>query len=302
MLRDEPFNGGEFRVHILDGKGFVGNVFMRVEARPKPVPAAAPMVDGLHALVAGMTEGFRNLGTLIVQSAAAKTPAPSRGEMLAEMKTMAELLRPPALPVAKDSAQDVLKAAGEMLAMVEKMKPAGSSVPINSDGEISENALLLSVAEKFFTSLAKIKDQNVATVSGLDQPPRLPAPGNDETAAQPINGEDEMSATMRMFLPVLINQAALDGDVDTYANVILDHAGEAQALAFLEAPDWFEKLAAINKNIAPHKDWFSDTREAVIELLRESDDAGIKARAAAIRLTTDAEAPIVTEAAPPVVQ
>ena len=303
-LRDEPFNGGEFRIHILNGTGFAGNKFLRVEPRPKKIETVVSQGNNeMMLLASAMTSGFQELGKLIVGTAQNRPPIPTRKDMLDEMQIMSAILKPATVPVERtNTAAEVLSSAREMLRMVESMKPEKSLV--SESGEISENALLLGMAERFFTAIGKMKENTDAV-----QPLAIAAnPGNGGgSPAMPVTPVEktevnQMVETMRMFLGVLINQAVLNGDCETYANVILDHAGESRALQYLSSPDWFDKLTAMNKDVMHHRGWFDELRGAIVEICRESDNAEIVKIAKAIRLTGDTVSDNVVAENPPVIQ
>ena len=79
----------------------------------------------------------------------------------------------------------------------------------------------------------------------------------------PVESADDMSFMLKMYLNQLIQQAKRNGDVELYADLILDQVGD-EIYALIEAPDWFDKLVAVNAEVSLHRAWFEALKEALL--------------------------------------
>lgn len=108
--------------------------------------------------------------------------------------------------------------------------------------------------------------------------PQLPAP---KPAASEISAaDDDAMMLLRMALKTLIESARAESDVDTYANMVLDHAPHAQVKTFLDDPKWFENICNMNAGAKPYAAWFTSLRERVLALIAEESASDTMAGAA----------------------
>jgi len=105
----------------------------------------------------------------------------------------------------------------------------------------------------------------------MPQPASVPTP-------QP-SGDDAMLALLQWLsgtLQQLVLQAAKNKDPELYAEVVLDNVPEsadlAQLRSFIDKEDWWKQLQQFQPAVAPYQGWFTQFREALLELL---DDRGV---------------------------
>lgn len=288
MLQSEPYNGGRFRLHFVSPTGFVANMAINVAAAPQKPTAS---MDSQVLTV--INENFKQLGEMLSRVIAPQSVVqqPTRMQLLEEMRLMAEMFRSPvAQPAQSASPLDAFKMMREF---VELQKVIAPPVVATTNGEVNTTATLINVAERFFTNLLEAKKLDAERMNQQNPPPPLPVQQIAHipaTETQP-KGNDEML----MFVRMLCTQAKAKGDIETYANMILDNVPEPVALEFVNAPDWFEKIASIEPEVIAHKDWFNELRAAIIEMLEpdtESNTEGLPetAPAATVQASTTADA------------
>ena len=81
-----------------------------------------------------------------------------------------------------------------------------------------------------------------------------------------------MMALIRAAVAQLVRAAENNSNPISYAEVVLDQAGDDVAHQFLSAPDWFDTLAGLNPKVNEHREWFTELREEALRLLSETDD------------------------------
>lgn len=253
MLADEPYNGGTFRLHFRSPTGLVANKQLTVAPRRKALTGAAPEVAQLHET---MQRGFSMLAEAMAKAIqpAAPVPQPTRRELIEEMAAIASLFRQSAAPQPAADPLSALKMVREFSEVAKSLVPAPAVV--TDGGEINTTATLLNLADKYFSSLSKMKNEaETAHVAALPQP-----------QPQPEQSREDGMQQLRAFAKMLCVRAAGGADVETYANLILDEVGDETARQFVESADWFEKLSEIAPEAKNYRAWFDELRQALIDM------------------------------------
>ena len=81
-----------------------------------------------------------------------------------------------------------------------------------------------------------------------------------------------MMALLRAAVAQLVRAAENNSNSFSYAEVVLDQAGDDVAHQFLSAPDWFDTLVGLNPKVSEHRQWFTELRDEALRLLSETDD------------------------------
>ena len=81
-----------------------------------------------------------------------------------------------------------------------------------------------------------------------------------------------MSIARKLYLNLLLSNAANDNDTMTYANLMLDVAGEDAAVEFANKPDWYETLCNEEPRAAQYPEWFGRLRNDVLELTKPENE------------------------------
>ena len=257
MLQDEPFNGGKFRLYFVSPTGFVANRGINVE----PKPAAKNNGAELQGIAAMLAEGFKQLGERI---APAQAPQ-SRMQFLEEMRMFKEVFQSGSTnaPATSDPLA-AIRMIKEFAAVTKEITtPAASVVATNEEGEINPTATMLRLAEKYFGGLMELKQSAAQQVVPQTESASIAAP---IVSAQPGQEENEAVIQLRGFAKLLCAHAAVNGDVESDANFILDSVAEEEILGFLNAPDWFEKVCGFAPAASKYKEWFDELRAAILEM------------------------------------
>lgn len=188
-------------------------------------------------------------------------------EFLQEMRLMKEVFgndNPPPAPAPQQSPMELLTLAKE-LALA--MNPEADTGIMSTMGRMLEKygePIMTAIAAQSATTPAVqpnpapvIKKSLPVSPHGITPNP-LPAPDQPEQNKD----QNEMSFMMKMYLNQLIAQAKRNGDVNLYADLILDQVGD-DIYQLIEQPDWFEKLQALNADVTPYRDWFTRLKTAL---------------------------------------
>jgi len=95
-------------------------------------------------------------------------------------------------------------------------------------------------------------------------------------AAASTEGSPPMQKIMiRYGLRLLVKNAQADNDPLAYAEVLVDNVPPASLAALLSADDWFERLCLLEPAAAPYRTWFTELREAVLQLNQPEGDSTV---------------------------
>lgn len=264
------FGPGDYEIRVYDAGRLATRKVVKIAA-PKNQPAllapapAAALETG--KILETMQNGFKEMGTMFanaLSNLAANQPKPKTTmEMLQEMTMMRELLggNQPA-----QIGPDPMKLFEMATQIAEKIQPRV--------GEPGAGEVIMEAIKNFGPALSQAAQnaamRPVAPVAIPLQQNPMPAPAApiEPVSHSPAPENSQMDFARKMYLNLLISNAAHDNDPSTYAQLMLDVAGETQALEFANAPDWFEKLCAEDARAAQYKPWFEELRGMVIELTK----------------------------------
>lgn len=151
---------------------------------------------------------------------------------------------------------------GEIQNALNFVKELGIDVGVNRGGDNEPSMLdVLDRATPLFTALLDQKQQPQAA-------PQPAQPKPQPTAEQMANlkkskEQQQMNLMLKMGLKTLIRAASHNSDPATYADLILDQFGEAQAAQLLSTPDAMQKLMTVEPAALQYKQWFDDLSEHV---------------------------------------
>ncbi len=279
-LIQAQFGAGEYSVEVRKDKKWLKKTMIKVASPKNPaiIPGAAisPAQDTAK-IIEAMQGGFAQMGQMFASALgqlAANQPKPKTSmEMLQEMALMRDIMggNNPA-PVGPDPMR-LFEMATEI---AEKITPR--------QGEPGAGEIILEAMKNFGPILnqAAQRPQQPAFPPPLMNNPALsnttPTPPAAPITDKPAEQEpDQMNIARKMYLNLLIANAAADNDTMTYANLMLDVAGEDAALEFANRPDWFEALAGEEPRARQYPGWFARLRDDVMELTKpenESTDTG----------------------------
>lgn len=277
MLQAPPFNGGRFRIHMLGaGRGAMrANFLFKVEPLPgsKPldgVAAPAAVVDSTATLLAAMQSGFEKIAAAL---ATAHAPAVKQGLGVEDAIKLISALSAIQPPPRSENGLSGLKQLTEIMGVIEEIRG-----PVDGDGKVSMLGVVSRALDKIAAPLGDVIS-SVARKKLKENPQALAALTGD--AAEPATGAAmSLDDQLKMFLPMLIAQAAADNDPTTYAEMLLDNMPAAQIRPMIERADWFDELMKLDPRVAPHREWFNELRELVVEGLTPEPEAGKKGASA----------------------
>lgn len=266
-LIQAQFGAGEYRVEVRQNKKWLKKSTIRIAA-PKVNPLAAiaapaPAVE-TGKIIESMQSGFAQMGQMFAAALgqlAQNQPKPkSSMEMLQELAMMKELMGGNSAPQGPDPMR-LFEMATEI---ADKINPR--------QGEPGAGEMIMEAMKNFAPLINKAAEQSARPAMA---PAPMIAPANPAPVVpNPANPEqDQMKFARKMYLNLLVSNAQAGNDTMTYANMLLDVAGETAALEFAHSPTWFETLCAEEPMARQFPDWFAQLRNDVIELTKpESDD------------------------------
>lgn len=101
----------------------------------------------------------------------------------------------------------------------------------------------------------------------------LPSPSNGDAQPTEVNMFGVMSKMIADKIPMLLTAAAKGTEPTIYAQVLIDQIpSQFQGFLFsqLNKPDWFDTLARLDGRVAPHQQWLTSMRDAIIEAAIEA--------------------------------
>lgn len=265
------YGPGLYRAHIQSETGeFIANQGFKIgamktgdipQSQKKP-PEQAQGGPDMGALVATMMGGFREIANAMKQS---QTPPMSVKETIELLATLNN--NRPATP-------DPMAMIAQLLS-IQKML-TGDRPPVNADGETDSGAIIVKALDTFGKPLADLLSQASAQKAAQAHnpqaaalaltPPEVLANPALPPAATPLEDDAQMMQ-VKMFLPLLVAMAAKNAEPATYADLILDTFDDATLAKYIEVPNWFDQLAALDPAIIPHRAWFEKVHAEIIAVL-----------------------------------
>lgn len=287
MLQDPEYHQDKdekhkFRVILRNSTG-IGTA-RTVTVMPKkvhdvatPVFNPADIVTPITQVITAMQE---NTNRLLAQIASANAQQPKTTlEFLQEMQMMRELFGTNQPAQNSQSPLEVLQLAKELASA---MNPEAT----NSGFGVMEKLI-----DMFGKPIAEAVMKMPATPpmprrnpmpSVVPLPPTTapisPANTLTDNPAQPVNESDNdmgmvQDAQFKMAIGYLVQQAKRNGDVFTYANMVLDQGGE-QVIPLLQNDSYIDILAKYDADVLQYRPWFEQLRDEIFALLAEDDLTG----------------------------
>ncbi len=257
------------RINIGEARGAV-----KKETALGAMPAAIPQ-DISKSIADALAAPLSALAQIVAGSV---KQAPTRAQMLAELREMREIFG----PSVNAAPADPFAALRSAIELVKQAQPAPSIV--NDDGEVSPTALIakgIDVVQHFFEAAR-------GNAGAQPSPEALPAPG--QAAAVPMQpnpaapvpsqsaAEDEMGLYLKTQLKMLLHAARSGADTSLYSELIYQQAPD-EVIAILQSDQWFAELVKLEPGFAAVKPWAEKVRAEVMEAL---DEETHEAQAAAL--------------------
>lgn len=276
LLAHPPYGGGTFRIHARSKGGITMNRELRVE----PAPVALQPVQQQS----GVT--LEQVGQLIAQSMASAIAAMRPAEpanplaTLEGIKAIAEIIKPPVAAAPSGGGfVEQLQTFKMFSDMVRGMTPA--AVPVDSDGRTDTTGLIISKGIDMLATAMQARagqqqhtTQPAPMVQNVEQLPAPVAivPVPTVTTAPPVEEENDMVSMMKLQLKIANGMALKGADPAEVADSIYDHIPEDLFNTLTQSPDWFAVIVGMSEACAPYQYWYSQVREAVIAIAKESGD------------------------------
>lgn len=278
----ESYGEGTYRIKMYgthpDGGNYGMLVNRLIEIGPapkwKPAPTAQPQTLGAVTVQGSGGEVARAIAEVlapVMQQMQSRTP--TRAEMLAEMKTMAEIFRP--ATSATPSASGGIKETLELLSLAKGVLGSGGDAGA-LDGESGPWAVLLEAVRNFGPQLGEVLKQKTA---GKAQPAALPSPDAAAQVTEPAISpeEEEMNLLLSAQLTMFHHAAKTDADPEEWGALLYEKA-PPELLAALQSEEWFDALCKIDPKFSAFKPWCEKVRDVVLEELKlESEEANAAA-------------------------
>lgn len=291
---------GYKRKTVGNGVLMFGNYTLTLEAPRNVLPIAqstAPNNDMVN-LIGAMQQGFNRLGELIITA----TKAPTRAEMLEEMRIMRDMFAQPQSNVQPAVIGDQLGALESVMNLAEKFAErsgnGGNADPVTD----IVKTLIETVAPALMPLLqAKMAGQVPGAIIAPETAPKaLTAPtnapntiplshSNSSTVSAPesvpsnsqkivaFGEETDMNALMQKMLNMqlreMVDAAQRNSDTDLYAELLLDRLPVDRVIAFLQDSTWFAQVCALDPRAANYQDWFTRLSASVqVQLTDNPED------------------------------
>jgi hypothetical protein len=271
------YGGGTYRIHVRQGGQLLANSGVKVEAR-KDMQAAPPVRDPALSAVQAQIAALVALVEKVATVQAPPVAQQSRMDWLKELQVMQLLFGG---GQSAPRAQDPFDMLTKMLVL---QKELGSLAGGGGDAEPGTMSVLMKAMETFAPVLQNAAAGRAAPAVGYQANPMPPLDGvgqpfNDENtlpslpvaaaAPGPAPATNQETDMLRMYVMMLIAEAAQGIDPEAYALLITQKLQRDQIDELLKPDNWFERLAEFEPKVSPHREWFSDLRDIVFEILTQ---------------------------------
>lgn len=314
-LRDEH-GGGKFRIRGMSGKKLRMNQIIQIETLKKnevAAPIQAQHVannnnDVVFAMMQAMSQGFQELGKLIVQSA--QNNAPQYDPQEAEDRFMNRMLQMKSLfgdsapkqdaPVelflkGLEFGKEIISNSGESTTM-DIMKEA-----VKTLGPALASALMQNKSAAMRPTVSPAAQQNArAQIARPVVPQYSPVVANPNPIMQdatsyidnsPVNNEEtEMQSLIKKYIATLCDAASVDDPVESHAAKLIQDFSEDTVASYLEAGNLLQQLAGYEPRVYQHTDWFNRLSVELESQIYEDDEPVSEPVQAVIEADTDNQA------------
>jgi hypothetical protein len=265
------FGGGTYRIHVKSTGRLIANRELKVADLPNRAPDNGLMLAPVNQKIDQLAGLVQQLAGLIAQPA-----QQSRKEMIEELLMYKQLFDTGGVRAAP--AVDPMDSAMKMIEFAKTM-----SGVFNGAGEAPDGmAVLMRAMETFGKPLAEaaMRSQAPPASYALTEQQQAALPGPEQqapsVAPQPQIGEQEAMAQIEYFIKMLLDEAREDADPTGSAYQIVKFAPLETINDLLRPDDWFEKLSVMRPELAPYREWFSDLRDIVFEILTPDEGESTK--------------------------
>jgi hypothetical protein len=281
MLQAPPFAGGRFRIHMRSNTGLVSNFLFKVESLPgakplDPITLQPVQANDTATILAAIKDGFAAI-------AAAMHP-PKQGMGVEEtIKLIGAInsMNPRESAPPRNGDDGTIERFSKFVEVIEDIRG-----PVGADGEVSMLKLVARALDKIAEPLGDVL-ANVAQKRLAKNPAAAAALGEVVAAAVHENAGAEIPETegaepmdfstqLKMFLPMIIAQAAADNDPGTYADMLYDNVPLPEIRKWIARPDWFAVLQSLDPRVAPYEKWFTELHDLIVEGLTPEAIEGTK--------------------------
>lgn len=280
-LQDE-YGGGVFRVHVREGGKLVANKEVKVAPRPGKQAEPGDVLAPINAQIGALAAAVAKLVEMQAQPA-------RRGEdedaMLERMLKYKQLFGGGAAPAA--AAGDPFDQVTKLLALARDVrKLTGDAPPEPPDGL----TVLAETAKSVLPAIVAASQAQRAPVASMRAPVPAAAPPVDEypggAGRPPVDNPAPMGSAapqqqqgnemmlIKMAVQRMAKEAAQDLDPTGWAHMIINNVAQDQIEGMLRPENWFEALTAFEPQVTPYREWFSELREMVFELLSGAEAGG----------------------------
>lgn len=257
----KQFGAGDYELRIYgSNKKLVARPRVTISKAAAQVHHAMPAHGSgsdIAGLVAVITEGFQQLGQLIVR-AQPQTGA-SRTEILQELMQMKQIF-------GGGNNANPIEMFTQMAGVFKQMQPR----------EPGEGSAFMELVERFSPVIMEaVKNQQAlpAPAAGAPQPAGVQHQQPQQPQLTPEQkGAREMSFQLKMQLTYLCAQANRDADPGPYAAIIADQVDREILNGLVNDPDWLSALAKFHNGVNQYPEWFEELRTLVIEEMKPEEN------------------------------
>lgn len=269
----QDIGAGDYRVQVRSNGGLLANKAISIESDPvKPVQVSVqpsmPSPD-IGRLVEIMSQGFQQLGTLMVQNRAPVIdPQQMRRDMMQDMVIMKQLFERPEQP-----AQNGAIGAIEMF--VKGMEMAKEITP--KEGDTGPMDIMLEALRTFggpIAQAAMTRQENVMPLASATPPQIANTPAPVQSLAQ-SEGNTGMNPALSHYVNMLIALAKENRDPYLYADLIVDQVPEEEIRSFLDDPDLMGTLTKVNPEAANFTPWINELKKGILEILTSEQNGAM---------------------------
>lgn len=288
LLQEEPYNGGEFRIHARSKNGIIANRAIKVAPRPSNKPTQDQALQPMQAQISSLTSAVEAL--LKQATAVPVASVPSRHDLIQELLVMRDIFTPANQVQVPQQDPFIM-----MRSMLELSKDLGLVRGGSGEGgEPSTLDVLMKAMDVFgkplAEGLARVQQQApqrpavavpvtnsvpVARSAPIPLPGAAPGPEQLKYLPDTENQEEQnVEFLIRRFVKQLCDQAAIDTDPTPWGMIIVDQLPEEKVRELINDPDWLKKLAAYDARVQQYAGWFEELKQIIPDLLTPDTESG----------------------------
>jgi hypothetical protein len=269
----KEYGSGTYRVHVQSEDGrIVINRAVKIEALPKAETVAQPvavaqdagLITSITLALAEISKGMQSLAQMI------HNQRPDPMQTLEGIKAVAEIVRPPAQPVAPATGfREMLDGATALLNLTRSMQP---TPPANGETSASDLALTkgIDLVGKMFEQHLTKQPQPQADQPAQALPqPQIEQPKGDNMPPNLTPQQQSQLRVIRLQLQMANESASSGVDPKEFAKEAYQMIPDEVIAMLANDSQWFETIVQNVPECANFKPWYEMVRTEIVQYATE---------------------------------